>query len=156
MKVTAGILAVVILLPLSAGLCEIAPDSTLVEWSVGPTWWQFVKVALILVVVLVLIWFSLMFLRRTIGVKPGGLAGVELLGGLPLGPRKSLQLIRVGKAIYIVGATEHHIGLIAEIDDPEEIEAFASYRSGTSKGSFSDLLKKFTRGSSVPGRKEGG
>ncbi|MDQ0337275.1 flagellar protein FliO/FliZ [Caldalkalibacillus uzonensis] len=49
------------------------------------------------------------------------------MGGTSLGPNKSLQLIKVGDKIYLLGVSEQ-ITLIKEIDDPAEIERIEADR----------------------------
>ena len=47
---------------------------------------------------------------------------VQNLGGLSLGAQKSVQLLQVGKTLYLVGVGED-VQLLREITDPEEVEA---------------------------------
>jgi flagellar protein FliO/FliZ len=42
------------------------------------------------------------------------------LGGTQLGPNKSLQLVKVGRTVYLLGVAEQ-ISLIKELQDPDEI-----------------------------------
>jgi len=110
------------------------------NWQ-GPSWGGYVKMLLALAVVLVLVWVVLSLLRRTMGLRGAGIAGVQLLGGISLGQRRSLQFIKVGKALLLIGATDHHLGLIARIDDPQEMEAILARPAGAPQ-SFGNLLQK--------------
>src|SRR5699024_9831955 len=47
---------------------------------------------------------------------------LENLGGISLGQNKSLQLIRIGSHIYVIGVGEH-VDLMLEITEPEVLEA---------------------------------
>lgn len=98
-----------------------------------------------LVFVIGLIWASLSLLRRAMGIRTGSLSGVEFVGGVPLGPKRSLQFVRVGKVLYLIGATDHHLGLIAKIDDPEIIDGILSQQSGKRPEPFASILGRFVR-----------
>jgi flagellar biogenesis protein FliO len=125
--------------------CNALPDSTLSLGWVEPSWGQFIKLILLLAFVIALIWISLSLLRRMMGLKGGGgVNGVELSGGIPLGQRKSIQFIKAGKSLYLVGVTDHHIGLISVINDPEEISSILMSRNTGAKEPFSRLLKKIS------------
>jgi flagellar protein FliO/FliZ len=50
---------------------------------------------------------------------------VRSLGGVSLGPNKSLQVIEAGGAVYIVGVGDN-ISLIDKVDDPEAMEVLLS------------------------------
>jgi flagellar protein FliO/FliZ len=67
---------------------------------------------------------------------------VRTLGGTSLGPNKSVQVVEIGGAFYILGVGEN-IGLIAKIDNPEEIEAIRLTMQGPQPGasSFSTLAQ---------------
>ena len=124
-------------------------DSIQTEWSSGPTWWNFAKMVFFLGVVLVLIWLTLSFLRKSMGLRGQGISSLTLEGGLALGPKRSIQIVKAGSKIYLVGATDHHLGLIAVIDDPKEIEVLLSSQTSTGKAPFRDILSRFSRGSSA-------
>ncbi len=114
------------------------------------TWWLLVKAALALAAVLVLIWLALTALRRMMGSRCASPAGVKLLGGIPLGPRRSLQFILIGRRLYILGATEHHLNLLDRIDDPEIIDELVNSRTSRSDFGFAKLLTKLRAPSSKP------
>jgi len=123
----------------------VSPDSTLSLGWTEPSWGQFIKLILLLGVVIALIWISLSLLRRMMGLKGGGgVKGVELSGGIPLGARKSIQFIKAGKSLYLVGVTDHHVGLISVIDDPDEISSIVQSRNAGSSEPFSRLLRRIS------------
>lgn len=47
---------------------------------------------------------------------------IENLGGISVGQNKSIQLIRIGSHIYVVGVGDH-VDLMLEVTEPEVIEA---------------------------------
>ncbi len=132
------------------GYCAAAVDTSGTVQFTGPSWGQFLKVALILVVVILLVWVSLSLLRRTMGFRGGRLSGVELLGGVALGPRRSIQFIKVGGSLYLIGATDHHLGLIATIDDPQTVQRIIEEQTSASREPFAALIRRLSR------RNEGG
>lgn len=54
---------------------------------------------------------------------------VRSIGGVPLGQNKSLQIVSIGKALYIVGVGEN-IQLLDKIDDEETVAELTELLSG--------------------------
>jgi flagellar protein FliO/FliZ len=80
-----------------------------------------VKMIVALLFVLALIYGIMLVLKkRNKLMQHNGL--IENLGGISVGPNKSIQLIRIGSHIYVVGVGEH-VELMLEIKEPEVIEA---------------------------------
>jgi flagellar biogenesis protein FliO len=75
--------------------------------------------ALSLVLALIYIFYRL-FLRRQRFLREIG--GVRYLGGFPLGPQKSLQMVEIAGKVYVLGVAEQ-VHLLRLIDDPDEKEA---------------------------------
>jgi len=72
---------------------------------------------------------------------------LELLGRLPLEARRAVYLVRVGKVVYVVGASEGGLTRLGELD------AAAVLMEGPSgSGTFADVLGRFVRppGSASP------
>ncbi len=131
-----------LLLAVSPAFCTAMVDSTeSFAWS-QPSWGYLVKMVLLLVLVIVLIWVCLGLLRRAMGMRGGGNSGVIMAGGVPLGQRRSIQFIKIGRTLYLVGVTDHNIGLIDTIKDEGEIEDIVDIRTPSSNQMFSTLLKK--------------
>lgn len=129
---------------------QMTVDSTMTRpWSVTP-WSSVGRMLIVLALVVVLIWLALHLLKRAMGLKGSAVGGIELFGGVSLGPRKSLQFVRVGNSLHLLGATDHHIGLIATIDDPAEVEQILAGTSTSPPDAFANLLKKFTGGKANP------
>lgn len=68
---------------------------------------------------------------------------MRVIGGVGLGPSKSLQIVEVGSKLYILGIGDD-VNVIDTLSDPEEIRALVAQfeREGTSEPSFAKL---FTR-----------
>ncbi len=122
-----------------------SPDSLAKSWSGEPGLWPLMKVLLLLVLVLGLVWISLSALRKVTGKGGGSLKGVEIIGGLPLGPRRSLIFVKIAGKVHIIGATDHHLTSIGQIDDPAEVSELVSNGPSDNMTQFKDILGKFTR-----------
>ncbi len=86
----------------------------------GLTFWDYLKMLFALLFVLALLLFVLKFInKKSRNYQQNSL--VRNIGGVHLGAQKSVQLIQIGNAIYVVGVGED-VQLIKEIDNPEEIE----------------------------------
>ena len=82
----------------------------------------FLKVVLNLAIVLVLIVISLFVIQRL--QLRGGLGSrkkqMTLLESLRLSPRQALHLVRVGKQVFLVGATDQALNVLGEVDSSLE------------------------------------
>lgn len=86
--------------------------------SLGVTIWDFVKMIFATIFVVFLIYFILRFInKRNHGYKNSQI--IENIGGTALGANRSIQLIKVGKRLLIVGVGDS-IQLIKEIEDEQE------------------------------------
>ena len=113
------------------------------QW-IEPSWGQFFKVIFILALVVVMIWLTLALLRRVMGFKGTSVGNTKLLGGIPMGTRKSLQFVMIGNTLHVLGVTDHHISLLSTIEDPDKIEAILDRSSQKFDGEqFTRFLKKF-------------
>ena len=77
---------------------------------------------------LILLFIGVVFLAymtsRFLAVKMGGMghgAGSAIHTTLALGPNRNIHLVEMAGRFFVVGATEHSIQLLFEIDSPEQI-----------------------------------
>ena len=76
---------------------------------------------------------------RRLGVgRPSG--PLELVGRLPLDARRAVYLIRVGKLVYVVGASEGGLTRLGELD----ADAVPVAGLGAPASRFADILAKMT------------
>ncbi|MEK5231141.1 flagellar biosynthetic protein FliO [Lysinibacillus sp. FSL K6-0232] len=81
--------------------------------------WEYIKMVLALIFVVALFYGLMKFLnKRNLNFQRNQM--VQNLGGLSLGAQKSVQLLQVGKTLYLVGVGED-VQLLREITDPEEV-----------------------------------
>lgn len=110
------------------------------------TIWEFAKMIFALLFVLLLLYGVLRFINKRNKWFDNG-RSVENIGGTSLGNNKSLQLVKVGNSILVVGVGDS-INLIKEITDEKEAELLLqSYKERTETTAFStetitDLMKK--------------
>ncbi|GLY10476.1 flagellar biosynthetic protein FliO [Pseudobacillus badius] len=95
------------------------------EKTVGVTIWDFVKMIGALIFVLALIYFLLRFVnQKSRSYQQSKL--IQHLGGTPLGGNRSIQMVKVGDRILIVGVGEN-IELLKEINDETELARFVDH-----------------------------
>ena len=97
------------------------------------------KLVLYTLLILVMIYGLIKFLAiRQQKFQPN--QAVKLMGGTPLGNNKSLQLVKVGNQILLIGVGDQ-VTLIKEFADAEEIGLDASPLDKTAAGFTNPLLK---------------
>lgn len=86
--------------------------------QIGITFWDVLRMIFATIFVVVLLYFLLKFINRKSRVFNTSQL-VENLGGTSLGANRSVQIIKAGNQLFIVGVGDS-IELLKEIDDPEE------------------------------------
>ena len=126
--------------------------------SIGVTIWDFIKMIFATIFVVFLMYFILRFInKRNHGYKNSQI--IENIGGTALGANRSIQLIKVGNRLLIVGVGDS-IQLIKEIEDEQEYKAILEEynRKLDQLVQPSDIVTKVkslvTVGSSTPKTKE--
>lgn len=126
-------------------------DSTAVEnndekAAVGLTAWDYIKMLLALIFVLLLLVWVLKFInKKSFHFQQNNL--VRNIGGISLGSQKSVQILQIGDKLYVVGVGEN-VELIKEISEEDEIEKLLSFYKEkqtltTSSPYIAELFKKF-------------
>jgi len=100
------------------------PEAEPLEFESQFSWFDFVKMFFALAVVIALIYIILRFINKKNRLF-GQMKAMENLGGISLGPNRSIQLVRIGEIVLVVGVGET-IQLLKEITSPEEIEQLMS------------------------------
>lgn len=96
------------------------PDVTAAR-DVGLTFWDFVRMIFATLFVIALLYIVLRFINKRNHVYKSTQI-IENLGGTALGANRSIQIVKVGKRLLVVGVGES-IQLIKEIDDEEEYQS---------------------------------
>ena len=84
------------------------------------SFWDIFRMIASLLFVGALLYFLLKFLNKKNQVYQKGHI-ISNLGGTSVGSNKSIQIVKIGSKLYIVGVGEN-VQLLSEITDPEEIE----------------------------------
>ncbi|MBM7618999.1 flagellar protein FliO/FliZ [Bacillus tianshenii] len=127
---------------------ESFKDTEMVNQTSVPTvtLWDFVKMIFALGFVLLLIYCALRFINKRNKWFDNG-RSVENIGGTNLGNNKSLQLVKVGNSILVVGVGDS-INLLKEITDEKEAELLLeAYQNKTdaaplTKETFKEWMNK--------------
>ena len=82
------------------------------------------KMAGSLAIVVVLMLGALVVIKRIMGEGPTGIGGpvMRSLGGLRLGPGKSIVLVEVAGEVLVLGATSKELTLLTRVEDPHRIQ----------------------------------
>ncbi|RRN70296.1 flagellar biosynthesis protein FliZ [Peribacillus simplex] len=88
--------------------------------KVGITVWEFLRMIFATIFVVSLLYILLKFINKK-SKSYQKANSVENLGGTSLGANRSVQLVKVGGRILVIGVGEN-IQLLKEIDNPEEYE----------------------------------
>ncbi|MFC2950098.1 flagellar biosynthetic protein FliO [Virgibacillus sediminis] len=102
-----------------------------------------IKMAFALLLVLGLIYLSLRFLSRKnkLGSR---LRALENLGGISVGQNKSIQIVRLGSKVYLVGVGDN-VELLGEVQDESVIQEIVSSREDEGKPMDLPRLPSFLR-----------
>lgn len=114
--------------------------------SVGVTAGDYIQMIFALLFVVGLLYALLKFINRKSRMYDKNKM-MKNLGGLSLGQQKSIQLVVVGEAYYLIGVGED-IRLLKEITDEEELASLLAYYEDVEEvpfqGSFEKLLMRFS------------
>ncbi|HZG61081.1 MAG TPA: flagellar biosynthetic protein FliO [Anoxybacillus sp.] len=83
--------------------------------------WDVFKMIFAMIFVIVLIYILLRWINQRTRLSPTKRSFIENLGGTSVGPNRSVQLIKVGNRILVIGVADS-IQLLTEIDEDEEIK----------------------------------
>lgn len=113
------------------------------------TTWDFIKVILILLAVILIVYAVFYALKKAGGSKFENNDIIKLLGSRSLTQNGSLHLIEVGAKYYLVGCSEGSVSHIADIDDKDTVDELMLNNPPEKAGarSFMDFFNiKFGRG----------
>ena len=116
MQVTALAVICVFILQDSAWAADAASSS---GWS---TLAYLLSLLVIFGFVVVMAYFAARFIGGHFG-KSVSRHGGRLLVSLPLGPKSSAAIVEIAGRTFLLGVTESNVSMLAEITDPQEIEA---------------------------------
>ncbi len=103
-------------------------------FNAGSLFFNIVKMLVALFLILALIYLIVLFLRRRHTFLEQQDV-IKNLGGISLGQNKSIQLIRIGSRVYVVGVGDH-VDLMFEITDEEILEKLFTEEMETNDAPF--------------------
>jgi len=95
-----------------------SPETAYPGLDPASTFWMVAKVIFFLLVIIGIFFAIVKFLSQKNKIMFG--RSLRSLGGVPLGQNKSIQVVEIGRSIYIVGVGEN-VQLLEKIDDQEEV-----------------------------------
>lgn len=99
-----------------------------------------VVLALVVGLILVIAWVARKFTGKQFAIGSSGF--MELVSTIPLGDKKFVSILRVGKKYILLGITGSQISNLGELQNEEvENEIMKGHTDG--EGSFAKLLKRF-------------
>nr|WP_234969314.1 flagellar biosynthetic protein FliO [Bacillus mediterraneensis] len=113
--------------------------------AIGVTIWDFVKMFFATAFVIALLYALLKFInKRSVNYKRSQI--VENLGGTSLGTNKSIQVVKVGNSLLVIGVGEN-VRLLKEIEDREEINSILEEHNSKLEQMIqpSDIVTKLLR-----------
>ncbi|WP_249862813.1 flagellar biosynthetic protein FliO [Paenibacillus konkukensis] len=95
----------------------VSPDFAYPGADTSSTAWMIFKVIFFLIVIIGIFFVIIKFVSQKNKILFG--RSLRSLGGVPLGPNKSIQVVEIGKSLYIVGVGDN-VQLLEKIEDEEE------------------------------------
>lgn len=114
------------------------------SFKASTLFFNIVKMIIALLFVLALIYIILLVLRKRNKLMQDHDL-LQNLGGISLGQNKSIQLIRIGSHIYVVGVGEH-VELMLEITEAEVLETLLATDNNAEEVSFLQSLLPRSKG----------
>ena len=84
---------------------------------------DYVRMVVVLAAVLAAIYLLFRLIKRGSRASVGNGDSIALLGSRSLGGSRNLHLVQVGGGVYLIGATDQTLNLIAQITDRDSIDA---------------------------------
>ena len=99
---------------------KAAVDDNEESTAVGVSAWEYVKIIFALIFVVALLYGVLRFLNSR-NMKYQHSKMMQNLGGISLGAQKSVQIVKIGNSLYLVGVGDN-VNMLKEITDDNEKE----------------------------------
>ena len=110
--------------------------------------WDFLRMLLILAAVVAVIYLIFHFLKRGLRRQLPENDMIRLLGTRTLAGNRALHLVELGKTVFLLGAAEGGISLIAEVKDQETLDnlRIESSKSRTAPQGFGQFFQSMLKG----------
>ncbi|MGA2479452.1 MAG: flagellar biosynthetic protein FliO [Spirochaetia bacterium] len=137
----------------AAGTQTPAPAPQAAPATPGVTTWDFLRMLIILAAVVGVIYLIFWLLRRGSGKKIQENNLIHVLGSRSLAGNRALHLVEVGTSVYLVGASDGGVELIAEITDKESLDSVhlkAAEENPGGRRNFPQILSEIFRPAKKP------
>jgi flagellar protein FliO/FliZ len=105
----------------------------------GSTFFMLVKLIFMLGIVLAILFFVLRFIqKKSVSFQDG--KNLQSLGGIGVGQNRSVQLIKTGNSVLVVGVGDT-VTLLKEITDEDEVKVMLEQRPVQNVGAITDQWK---------------
>ncbi len=105
----------------------------------GSTFMMLVKLVFMLGIVLAILFFVLRFIqRKSVSFQDG--KNLQSLGGIGIGQNRSVQLIKTGNSVLVVGVGDT-VTLLKEINDEDEVKMMLEQRPAQNVSAVTSQLK---------------
>jgi flagellar protein FliO/FliZ len=120
---------------------EKAPtDNSPVSSESESTFMMLVKLVFMLGIVLAILFFVLRFIqRKSVSFQDG--KNLQSLGGIGIGQNRSVQLIKTGNSVLVVGVGDS-VTLLKEITDEDEVQMMLDQRPSQNVSTVTNQLKQ--------------
>lgn len=124
-------------------------DSTMADTSTGFTSGYYGNLLWVIIVLAVIIGLIIMVIRFLAQKNRSwmGNRAIRLLGGVALGQNKSLQIVEIGRSLYLIGVGEN-VQLLEKVEQPEEVSEIKhslTLTAASGENPFSPLLAKLLK-----------
>ncbi|MDE6024487.1 MAG: flagellar biosynthetic protein FliO [Lachnospiraceae bacterium] len=110
----------------------------------GQTIWQFIKLILIFVVILILAYYATKFVAKYHSNSLVGKTGLKIVESMSVGNNKFIVIAQINGSYYALGVGKDEITFIDKLSDYTPRFADSEMIDGSSKKSFKDVLSQFT------------
>ncbi len=110
----------------------------------GQTIWQFIKLILIFVVILILAYYATRFVAKYHSNSLVGKTGLKIVESMSVGNNKFIVIAQINGSYYALGVGKDEITFIDKLSDYTPCVSDNEITGDGSKKSFKDVLSQFT------------
>jgi len=100
----------------------------------GSTAWMLMRIVLFLIIIIGIFLLIMRVVAQKNRMFQSG-RSIKSIGGLGLGQNKSVQVVQIGRSLYVLGVG-NDVELVSKIDDPEEIQYIFDHLHTAGSGDF--------------------
>ncbi|RMF57433.1 MAG: flagellar biosynthetic protein FliO [Calditrichaeota bacterium] len=97
---------------------------------------------LVLGILLVLAFVARKYMQP--GMRSSGNRLIEILDSAYVSPKSRILIVRIGERVLVLGATEQHLNVLTELNEPRALEELISKRGADGQSAFAQMLHRLT------------